>query len=337
MKRLLLALIAGLLIGPPASGETLSMATCNIANLHHESGVPLRDGAAWRDGEDYMRLEAIGEDLNVDIVALQEIGSPAALARIFPDDRWHLFISDRYVAGSENDPAGDRDIYTALALSKERFSTSPLVETVDALSLRHLELGRDGAISDRPTRAAMALETRIGGAEAIILNVHLKSSCHGFSLDPVEDQSFTTGRPFGSRFDCRTLAAQRAILENWIELQTALGKKVIVVGDFNRRLNQQLSTPARDEHFWADLSDGTPDGLSLAKGSEGKDTICWPEHKRRFEENIDFIVYDRALEDVTNSIVIAKRGLGHDKDPKYAGYDRAKLSDHCPVVGRFEW
>jgi len=71
--------------------ETLTggwrIGTWNIANLHHESGVALRDGSVARDDVDFDRLAAFAADLDLDIIALQEIGSPAAAARIFPENR----------------------------------------------------------------------------------------------------------------------------------------------------------------------------------------------------------------------------------------------------------
>lgn len=315
--------------------DELSLATWNIANLHHETGVSLRDGSAARQDVDFERLAETVASLAADIIALQEIGSPAALERIFSSDDYHLVISDRYTAGDEDRPPEERDIYTAVAISRSAFPDLPAVETVGAFSIEHIDLSRDGtAASIRPTRSAIHVAFEYQGQSISFLNVHLKSSCHQFPLRDVEDQNFFTERPFGSRFDCRTLRAQLSILENWIEVQHALGHHVIVAGDFNRRLNRPYRNPTRHEDFWADLNDGTPNGLTLSKGPEDLDSVCWPNHEERFEEHIDLIIADSEFLAEFSSVEFMKLGLGYDDAVEYADRDRQRLSDHCPVVLR---
>lgn len=317
--------------------DGITFATWNIANLHHETGVSLRNRSVAREDADYARLAATAERLDADVVALQEIGSPAALERIFSSANYHLIVSDRYVPGDEARPPKERDIFTALAVSKVTFPELPDVKTVSAFALQHIELTSDRtAESIRPTRAAMQIEFEHEGRKISFLNVHLKSSCHQYSLRDVEDQHFVNKKPFGSRFDCRTLKAQLAILENWIEVKHALGRHVVVAGDFNRRLNRFYRNPTRHEDFWAELNDGTPGGLDLSKGPEDSDSVCWPSHKKRFEEHIDLIVADNALLQSFATVKFEKLGLGHDDAPEYADRNRERLSDHCPVVLRLE-
>ena len=316
-----------------AATQDLRIATWNIANLHHESGVALRNRAVAREDIDYTRLRSIAAKLDADIVALQEVGSPAALARIFPEEEYHLFISGRYRPGDENQPPEKRDIYTAFAVARDRFPMAPDVHTEDAFSLIHFDIDRTTkGLSARPTRSAMVLSFELNGRVVRLLGLHLKSSCHQFSLFPVEDQNFSTAKPYGSRFDCRTLLAQLAVLENWIEAQNALGFPVILAGDFNRHLNRLYYKPTRFEHFWDALQDGQPNGIELIKGPEGQDTVCWPAHKRRYKEHIDFVVFTQDVLKDGHKPVFEKLPLGHDQDPRYGGKNQQRLSDHCPVV-----
>lgn len=242
-------------------------------------------------------------------------------------------MSDRYEAGSELE--ADRDTYTAIAFSKESFPEVPAVETFMALAVPHIGFDRDGTPSVRPTRAAMVVTLEIEGDPVKIMGVHLKSSCHAWNLSPVIDENRNSGQPFRSRFDCRTLLAQSALLESWIEQQAAQGIRVIVLGDFNRRFNAEDPSGEPIDSFWLALNDGTPNALQLVKGPTGLDQVCWPEHERRFEEHIDFILYDAALADEILVSPARKVGLGHDADPRYAGDERKRLSDHCPVVAGF--
>lgn len=339
MKRLLGACCVALsaAASAPAAADDFTFASWNIANLHHETGVALRDRAIAREDIDYDRLAAVAEELKADIIGLQEIGSPTALERVFPASDYHLILSDRYQTGDENRPSEERDIFTALAISRDRFPTLPEVSTIHAFSIQHIELSRDGTIADiRPTRSAMHVEFELGGQTISFLNVHLKSSCHQYALRDVEDENFFNGNPFGSRFDCRTLKAQLAILENWIEVQHALGKQVIVAGDFNRRLNMAYRNPTRHEDFWAELNDGQPGNLSLSKGPEGLDYVCWPKHEDRFAEHIDLVVADTAFLNAFNTVDFEKVGMGFDEAPEYANKARQRLSDHCPIRLRVE-
>ena len=324
------------------TSETFRIGTWNIANLHHESGVPLRGSALARDDLDYARLAEVAAQLDLDIIALQEVGSPAAIERIFPSAQYHIAISDRYVTGAENLPAAERDIFTALVFAKDSFPDAPNVMTMGALSIQHIGFDRDGTPSSRPTRAGVMVDLEIGGQTVRLLGVHLKSSCHRWSLDPIQDQN-DDGRIFSSRFDCRTLDAQLNILESWIEQQAAHGVPTIILGDFNRDMNAENDDGDPIDAFWTQLNDGTPDGLELAKGPLGIDEVCWPNHDDRFDDHIDFVIYDQTLTNVATIVEPEKFSMGHEDDPRYAtipdpdnpGRDirqNQRLSDHCPVV-----
>ncbi|MXW84510.1 MAG: hypothetical protein F4103_00345 [Boseongicola sp. SB0673_bin_14] len=88
----------------PADG--LTFATWNVADLHHETGVALRERSVAREDVDYARLAATAKRIAGDVIALQEIGSPAALERIFPSADYHLIMSDRYGRATRRDRPG---------------------------------------------------------------------------------------------------------------------------------------------------------------------------------------------------------------------------------------
>lgn len=321
--------------------DRLRIGTWNIANLHHESGVALRGSSLPRDDQDYARLAKHASELDLDIAALQEVGSPAAVVRVFPKDEYHVVMSDRYIDGAEN-AAVNRSIYTALVFAKDRFPEVPHTTTFDALGIDHLGFDRDGKPSSRPTRAGVITHLTVGGEPVRMLNVHLKSFCHRWPLFPIQDQN-AAGKPFDSRFDCRTLGAQLNILESWIEQQAAQGITTIILGDFNRDLNAMNEAGEPIDGFWRALNDGSPNALELEKGPLGIDEICWPNHNDRFDDHIDFIIWDNRLGDLATLTAPVKLTMGHEDDPKYATIpdpdnsnrkikQRQKLSDHCPVV-----
>ncbi len=334
---------------PDAVSGDLKIVGWNIANLHHETGVALRAGTAdneIRREVDFEILANLASTLDADIVALQEIGSPRALARIFPPTKYHLVMSDRYTPGDEFKPAEQRDIYTAFAFRRATFPIVPKVKTVTALMVPHLEFdGRYGVASDRPTRAGMSVEFEYEQETYALLNVHLKSKCNQSPLfNPGEAQA--DGRGW-RRFHCRTLAAQLETIENWFETHHALGHKVMIVGDFNRKLNdafvlsetteekiEEVPDPDGTDDFWADLNDGRP--LSLVKGPVGDNTVCWAGHIGQDKHHIDFIVAGDNVINEAQAMQIKKvdYGIEPDPDPKadYAGRGKNRLSDHCPTV-----
>ncbi|KZK95020.1 MULTISPECIES: endonuclease/exonuclease/phosphatase family protein [unclassified Pseudovibrio] len=320
-----------------ASADTLRIGTWNIANLHHEEGVPLRDRAFARDAEDYARLAMVAKELDLDIAALQEIGSPAALLKVFPSDQYHLVVSDRYQQGDENRPESERDIFTAMVFAKDTFPSAPEVSSFSPMSIEHVDISRSGNPTVRPTRAAMVASLEFNGQPLKVMGVHLKSSCHQYPLSPIEDQSADRQQTYHSRFDCRTLNAQLNVLENWIEQQDATGVATVVLGDFNRRMNLTDKQGNASDDFWINLNDGTPNDLELTKGPLGKDELCWPQHAKRYDEHIDFVVYSNKAEAKAQTVTVQKVSMGYEDDPKYQGKNQQRLSDHCPVVAQFDF
>lgn len=316
-------------VSPDAITKDLKIATWNIANLHHETGVPLRLGAEKREEIDYERLAKVAQDLNADLVALQEIGSVQALARIFSPEEYHLVMSNRYRPGDELRAPPERDIYTAFAFSRNTFPKVPKVKTIEALSMPHMQWDEDTAVDqERPTRAGMSVEFEFQGDRYSVLNLHLKSGCNSGSLtNPNEFR-----RHLRQRFACRTLTAQLEMVENWFELQNARGRKIMMMGDFNRRLNWQKEDTDKLDDFWVDLNDEEP--IKLVKGPvDGKEN-CWPGHSKSKASSVDFIVLGSNVISSNELTGIKKTDYGFSDEtafPEYAGEKFHRLSDHCPV------
>jgi endonuclease/exonuclease/phosphatase family metal-dependent hydrolase len=283
---------------------------------------------------DYANLRQVANRLNGHVYALQEIGSPAALARVLDPSEYHFVMSSRYESGDEFRPPSERDIYTAFAFSKAVFPEPPNVSTLDALSLSHLAYNRrrDATESD-PTRAGLVVEFHHNSHDIALLNVHLKSSCTRGNLTDVVENYFeppnTSPAPEHVRYACRTQIAQLELIENWVEMQIGLGKKVMIMGDFNRGLN------ADNDAFWNDLNDGRP--RDLVKGPAGQNDHCWYGHDSFKSDFIDFIVADSALLIEEEAGAISKpegylHYLGEDVMNHYLDREDAnRLSDHCPV------
>ncbi|GIT88876.1 hypothetical protein [Roseobacter sp. OBYS 0001] len=309
----------------------LNLVAWNIANLHHETDVALRNGSARRLEMDYANLRKVADELKGHVYALQEIGSPAALARVLDPSEYHFVMSSRYEPGDEFHPPSERDIYTAFAFYKAVFPEPPKVSTLDALSLPHLAYDRRRDAADsRPTRAGLVVEFHHNGHDIALLNVHLKSSCNRDDLADInEDHAGENNQMPHIPYACRTMTAQLEIIENWVEMQMGLGKKVMVMGDFNRQLN------VTGDAFWNDLNDGRP--RDLVKGPPNVNELCWDRHPAYKHHYVDFILADSALLSAEEAEGISRPGyqsyLNEDVMKAYLKkQDANRLSDHCPVV-----
>lgn len=328
---IILSSIVSIPLSVSANAKNLRIGTWNIADLHHEDNIGLRPRSQPRNQNDFNKLKEFARSLNLDIIALQEVGSLRALNRIFPKDEYHLVISNRYQTGDEKKPAKQRDIFTAFAIKKSTFEEKPHYKTLVALSFDHIGI-RNNIPTTRPNRAGLVLKIKIGEQIIKILNTHLKSFCHANSLTPVLDTN-RNNELNQSRFACRTSVAQAHILENWIEQQAHQNISVIIMGDFNRRLNRFDANKKKSEHYWKFINDGQPKGLQLFKGPKGQNTTCWQKgHKYFYKEHIDFIVFDKSLSTMISESEIKKVGLPDQDKPQYEGNMGKKLSDHCPVI-----
>lgn len=184
---------------PKASGSTkgavgnraLTVASWNMEWLSEENNR----GPVSRDDAAFARLAKYARRLDADLIAVQEVQSVAALARVFDPTRYSFHITadaspqrTGFVYRSDIDVQPQPD-YTALAAGQ-------------------LRSGADVAIE-------------WGGARLRLLSVHLKSGCFAKSMS--------------SGDDCRKFARQVPIVERWLDERAKDGTPFAVLGDFNRR------------------------------------------------------------------------------------------------------
>ncbi|HYW57032.1 MAG TPA: hypothetical protein VE934_08725 [Polaromonas sp.] len=130
----------------------------------------------------------------------------------------------------------------------------------------------------RTLRPGLSLELTVEGQPLTIMNVHLKSSC----------ANLITGGGFPGRLltdkdsACQVLNRQVAPLESWIERVAAKSPRFVLLGDFNRRLDEEAkqkvpvnkvrvdgTDPAgvnradadgqvASKYLWQEISDGNP-------------------------------------------------------------------------------
>jgi endonuclease/exonuclease/phosphatase family metal-dependent hydrolase len=228
----LAALGAAVSAGPAsAAGPVLRLATWNIEHLAAADGA----GCRPRTEADYRELRAVAEALDADIIAVQEVQNAAALARVFDSGVYAHVVSARPEHGRDTcrGMPGQRRLAqrTGFAIHRGRLARQ-------GLDYRVLPAFR--ALGDDGRRWGVRIQ--IEGADGPVLelmSIHLKSGCAYNRLD--RDVR---------RHQCEILIRQRGILEEWIDARAAADTPFVVLGDFNRQLDQ------RNDHFWTDIDDG---------------------------------------------------------------------------------
>jgi len=141
-----------------------------------------------------------------------------------------------------------------------------------------------------------------------LLSVHLKSGCHGGSLENSTDPA------------CATLAAQRAPLEAWIDEAAQELVPFGILGDFNRRIDRF----GQDDHLWREIDDGDPPGLDLWRLPFNREAGCHPS----FPQAIDFLVFDDRAWQMVDEASFEEITY----DPEDQELARGTPSDHCAIA-----
>ena len=301
----LLALVLAAALMSTAASAEIRVASWNLNNLHHQLDEPLRPGAPARTEADIEILRKYRDRADADIFALQEVNGPKAAQLVFPTEQWDLFFSGRYADDLITGRESDR-IYTGFAVRRGVFDAVSKRD-VPEISVRHT----DG----RPTRWGTEILVEKEGDLLRLMSVHLKSGCHGGSLEPA-----TTP-------DCVTLAAQRAPLESWIDAAASSLGAIRDRGGLeppDERSRSERSHLGRDRRRRPARPGSVATAVSTATAAA----------TAGFTKPIDFIVLrlsrlgaGRARHRLRRSSTTRATGMRIGDTP----------SDHCPIVVALDW
>jgi endonuclease/exonuclease/phosphatase family metal-dependent hydrolase len=210
MVRILLVLLTLLVTQPagPATARDLTIATWNIAWLTTKpTGHPaLPQFVRGRTEADFAALRRYATVLGADVVAVQEIDGPLALARVFDQQAYAFHLTNE----ADTQRPG-------FAIRRGvRFRANP--------DLVALDLAPDARNS---LRRGADITVEHEGRSIRLLSVHLKAGCARDRL--AEPQ----------RFDCVQLGRQVPVLARWIREREAEGIAYAILGDFNRELDER--------------------------------------------------------------------------------------------------
>lgn len=333
-----------LVLTASAAHAGIRIASWNIGNLHATLDEPLREGAPARNADDIRRLDKIRKAIDADVFALQEVNGPVAARLIFPALEYELCVSSRYIADMQRGwysprvPGWDERrtdrIYTIIAIRRRAFR---LIECQYYPHMSVFDYDEEGIA--REARRGVSVRLVWGRNDLTLINVHLKSGCHGKAIAPVDGENADP--------DCSTHERHVNALEAWADSHIQQGRALAIVGDFNRRLNAHHGGPAarRGDHLWLDLNDGKPRGarfiaLPEKTSAEPPDRPCWAHQRGQpghyHPQPIDFLLFDARAEPLVQPGTFRewdlKTTLGKDFDEaRYAGRNGSRLSDHCPI------
>jgi hypothetical protein len=193
----------------------------------------------------------------------------------------------------------------------------------------------------RRLRAGMALTLVLNDQRVTFLSLHLKSACvnpnpERFAGRAQPARPLTSGEPA-----CRLLRAQVKPLEDWMESVALRTPRFVMLGDFNRKLHQEIGRTAREDgtsaaapidppgaarsriaYLYPELNDGNP---AAARTWLMKPR---PRHQEcRGFSGLDHIVLSLALANLGDN-----RQRLSEKLPLARTAAGRPASDHCPLA-----
>jgi len=284
--RLLLALLVACL-ALPADAAELTIATWNLEWLtdRPDGDRALPEDAHPKRPEDIATLAHYAAQLDADVIAIQEVDGRDIAARVFPPERYSIHMTGDHVV-------------QRVGLVVRRGLTYDVNPDDTALALPGQGVGQGPG----RLRSGADITLHLAAGPLRVLAVHLKAEC--------ERDVLTRSR----RPACQTLRAQVPPLQAWIAARRQEGVAFVVLGDFNRWMDDK-------DQLIAALREAAP----LARATEGRSSPCWGS-----ERFIDHILAGGAaarwMDPATLSVLVFRETGDAWKE---------RLSDHCPVAVRF--
>ena len=290
----------------------------------------IRTPAAYQEKIDNLRatVEGVIAREGVRVIAFQEVRSSAVIKLVLGK------FADKFEVCDAKHNAFQT---LAFAWDKTLTSTPGQCATESALAVK--DPPNDPA-AFRSVRPGLALSLTIDGQPVAFMNVHLKAGCASVNNS---NERFP-GRMLTDPYEaCEVFNRQVPILENWIEAVAAKSPRFVLLGDFNRRIDDELALAPKKEDVRADGSDPALPN-KVAPNGKVSTRYLWQEiadgspvmHQVPLStseggctgfQGLDHIVISDALK-VINGGVIDSRKVAVVSAPN----QKIETSDHCPRV-----
>ncbi len=289
-----------------------------------------RTPAAYQEKLDKLRetVEGIIAREGVRVIAFQEIRSSAVIKLVLGK------YADKFDVCDAKHTA-----FQTLAFAWDKSLTSKPGQCVAESALAIKDPPNDPA-AFRSVRPGLALTLTVNDQPVTFMNVHLKAACASVTnSDPRYPGRLITD----ANEACEVLNRQVPILENWIESVAAKSPRFVLMGDFNRRIDDELALAPKANEV---RTDGTDPASPNKVGADGKVTTkyLWQEisdgsptmHQVPLSTKeggctgftgLDHIVISDALKSI-NPGVIPSRKVAVAAVPN----QKIETSDHCPRI-----
>ncbi|WP_162048099.1 endonuclease/exonuclease/phosphatase family protein [Vibrio taketomensis] len=246
---------------PTQAGHSLKLSTWNTEWLVSKGNE--RFASSLRNNADFYKMADYFQQLDTDILAFQEVGDHAAIARVIGDN-YRLYFSDRALPKNQHLQFDDINQYTGFAVRKS-------IDVNDRPDVSLLPSGHQQKL-----RFASYIVVNYYGTSIHLLNVHLKAGCAG---------KLTRSK------QCKTLNSQAVQLNEWIEEREDNNQRYIISGDFNHNLAY------RNDWMWAMISQDNQAKLAT-KNVDAKCKVKSrnnPKRTHQFRSLIDHIIISPQL------------------------------------------
>ncbi|KTG21289.1 hypothetical protein AUR67_06805 [Pseudoalteromonas sp. XI10] len=242
-----------------ANAKSLRVASWNTEHLAAHNGA----GCKARDTESYTQMRQYAQSLDADIIALQEVGSLAAVERVFPASQWQIIMSSR----TDSPSYTCRENKLASTQQKVAFVVK---KSILIKGVNHLTEFADAKVG---AREAIHLQIDHEGKNINLLNVHLKSGCF------VENYKTST------KSSCVVFKQQAEYLQTYLYKQNLAKDYWLVLGDFNHHLAKE------ENRFRQDLLSLSTSQQNLNIATDNLQS-CHP----KYPDPIDHMVLSKPLE-----------------------------------------
>lgn len=242
----------------PIAWDIAVLPPCDVYQAHFKI-VPVTEAAYLKRQQQIAGV--LEGEVKADLIAFQEVSGGAAVREVLPG------------GGADFEVCS----FTGYKVQRLAIAWRRSLGTLEScLDHRPLSLPeRD--VKEQP-RPGLALTLKIRAKRLRVLTVHLKSSCVSPLEDPRPDGK---GQLDGNEPNCLILQAQIPVLEAWIENQSQGVDALILMGDFNRNIDQENHAPAsaavrtpgqptdphtpgtRVKNLWREVNEGQPGSSKL--------------------------------------------------------------------------
>jgi hypothetical protein len=291
--------------------------------------------AAYQEKLDGLRatVEGIIENEAVKVIAFQEVRGTATVKLVLGK------FADRFDVCEARHNA-----FQTLAFAWDKSVTSKPGVCATHAPLAVLDPPGDPA-AFRRVRPGLTLELVMNGAPVTFMNVHLKAGCASVN----DSNPRFPGRLLTDAADaCEVLNRQVPILEEWVDAVAAKSPRLVLLGDYNRRIDDEdaMNPPAAQvradgtnpagpnkiddkgkvttKFLWQEIADGAPVLHQVPLST--KEGGCTGF------QGLDHIVVSDAIKKQNPGVIFSKKVAVAQKTDQ-----RIETSDHCPRVAQMRF